>query len=374
MACVLLVFGGLVVRSFQQVMEVDLGFQPENAVAWQLSTSRSFETLAEANTFYDDVVASVVAVPGIQAAGLVDALPLGRNRTWGGRVVGKQYEEGEGESYFPHVVDRRYLPTMGIPLLEGRHFTSDDVTDAPGVVIVNESAARTMFPGGEALGQFIENWSGDLEVVGVVADVKHQALELSADNEIYFPMSQMGDFNTLDLVVRSDLPMATIAGPVSDAIRAIDATLPVEDYRGLESLVETSVSPRRFTLQILVAFAASALLLAGLGIYGVLSYSVTERVPEIGIRMALGASAEEVRRSVVGQTVGLAGLGVAIGVIVSLVGARLIGSLLYGVAPTDPLTFVVMVGILLLVALISDFIPAVRASRTDSAGALRSSG
>jgi len=374
MACVLLVFGGLVVRSFQQVMDVDLGFQAENAVAWQLSSARSFETLGEANTYYDEIVDAVVAVPGVTSVGLVDALPLGTSRTWGGRVVGKQYEEGEGESIFPHVVDRRYLPTMGIELLEGRHFTADDGTDAPSVIIVNETAARVMFPGGDAIGRLFAIAGGESEVVGVVADVKHQSLELSSDNEVYLPMSQVGDFSTLDMVVRSDLPATSIVVPVGAAIRQVDPAMPIEDYRSLDSLVDTAVSPRRFTLQILVAFGFSALLLAGMGIYGVLSYSVTERIPEIGIRMALGASAEEVRRDVVGKTIALAGVGVAIGVVVSLAGTRLISSLLYGVAPTDPLTFVVMIGILLAVALVSGFIPALRASRTDSAGALRSAG
>jgi ABC-type antimicrobial peptide transport system permease subunit len=162
-----------------------------------------------------------------------------------------------------------------------------------------------------------------------------------------------------------------IAG-VRAAMRSVDARIPTEDYRTLESVIEVSVSPRRFTLQLLAAFAASALLLAGLGIYGVLSYSVTERIPEIGIRMALGESAADVRQGVVMKTLGLAGIGVAIGILVSLVATRLIGSLLYGVEPTDPTTFLGMVVTLLGVALVSGLIPAIRASRTDSAGALRS--
>lgn len=355
MACVLLVFGGLVLRSFQRIMDVDLGFEPANTVAWQLSSSRSVE-----------------AVPGVEAVGLVDALPLGTNRTWGTRVVDKQYEDDQGESFFPHMVDARYLSTMGIPLVEGRYFTRDDTRESPFVVIVNETAARTMFPGGQAMGRSIMMRDREAEVVGVVGDVKHRALELDADSEIYFPMMQLGDFNTLDMVVRTSLPAASIAGPVGTAVRTVEAQMPTEDFRTLDSVVERSVSPRRFTLQLLVAFALSALLLAGVGIYGVLSYSVTERIPEIGIRMALGESAEEVRRSVVGRTALLATVGVAIGTGASLVGTRLLGSLLYGVEPTDPLTFAGMITVLMLVALLSGLIPAIRASRTDSADALRS--
>jgi putative ABC transport system permease protein len=372
MACVLLVFGGLVLRSFQRVMDVDLGFEPNDLIAWQVSPSREFDTLEELVAYFDEMVSGVEAVPGVQSAGLVDALPLGRNRGWGGRVVGKAYEEGEGESYFPHVVDHRYLETMEIPLLEGRLITGDDDRQSALVVVVNETAARTMFPGGDALGQQLRLWYGDVEVVGVVADVKHRALDLSGDNEIYFPMAQLWDFGTLDLVVRSSLPPAAISGPIQDAITDVDQAVPTEDFRTLDAVVQTSVSPRRFTLQLLGAFALSALLLAGIGIYGVLSYSVTERVPEIGIRMALGESAEEVRRRVVGRTLVLAGVGVALGTALSLAGTHLISSMLYGVRPTDPATFATMIAMLMAVALLSGLVPAIRASRTDSAHALRS--
>lgn len=374
MACVLLVFGGLVLRSFQSVMDVDPGFDAEGVVAWQLASARDFDTLPEVVAYYDEIVTNVEAVPGVESAGLVDALPMGRNRSWGGRVVGKEYDEGEGESYFPHVVDHRYISTMGIPLKRGRLFTADDDRSAPFVVIVNEAAARTMFPGGEALGQKLDLWFGQPEVVGIVGDVKHRALELEPDNEVYFPMAQVADFGTLDLVVRSTLPPATLAGSVSAAIHTVDAELPTEDYRTLEAVVDRAVSSRRLTLQLLVAFAGSALLLAALGIYAVLSYSVNERTAEIGIRMALGESAGEVRTSLVKRTVGLAAVGIVIGGVVSYVGTSSIRSLLYGVEPTDPLTFGAMVAIVVAVAFLSALVPAIRASRTDSATALRSAG
>lgn len=372
MACVLLVFGGLVLRSFQRVMEVELGFEPEGSVAWQLSTSRGFDTLPELVAYYDRIVRAVEAVPGVEGAGLVDAIPLGRNRSWGARVVGETYAEGERPGFFPHVIDRRYLDVMRVPLLEGRHFTADDTRDSPWVVMVNETAARTMFPGGRALGRSLDMWYGEAEVVGVVGDVKHRGLEELADREVYFPMSQVWDFSTLDLVVRSPLPAEALTGAVATAIRTVDPQLPTEDVRTLTSVVDGAVSSRRFTMQLLGAFAGGALLLAALGIYGVLSYSVTERVPEIGIRMALGESAADVRRGVVARTLVLAGIGVATGVAASLLGARVIGSLLFGVEPTDPVTFVSIVGLLLLVATLAGLIPAVRASRIDSADALRS--
>lgn len=374
MACVLLVVGGLVLRSFQSVMDVDPGFDPDGVMAWQIATARPFDTLPALITYYDEIVASVEAVPGVESVGLVDALPMGRNRTWGGRVVGKDYAEGAGESYFPHVVDHRYLSTMGIALERGRSFTPDDVRGATPVVIVNETAERTMFPGGDALGQYLTLWYGDAEVVGVVSDVKHRALELEPDNEVYFPMAQMPDFSTLDLVVRSGLPPATLAPAVSAAVHEVDSELPMDDVRTLDAVVERTVSSQRFILQLLIAFAGSALLLAALGIYAVLSYSVTERTKEIGIRMALGESAEEVRRGLVGRTVRLAVMGIVLGGAVALAGTGSIRSLLYGVEPTDPLTFVAMVAIVVGVAFVSALIPAIRASRTDSATALRAGG
>jgi putative ABC transport system permease protein len=372
MACVLLVFGGLVLRSFHQVMEVDLGFDPANLVAWQLAPSRSFDTLPEINAFFDEIVMKVEAVPGVEAVGLVDALPLGTNRTWGTRIVDKQYEDNEGESFFPHVIDRRYMAAMGIPLVEGRYFDATDTQDGVPVVIVNEQAARAMFDG-HAIGRSIMMWFGEAEVVGVVGNVKHRGLELVADNEVYFSMAQLWDFQTVDMVVRTALPSRSIADAVGSAIRTVEAQMPTEDYRTLDSVVERSVSPRRFTLQLLIAFATSALLLASLGIYGVLSYSVSERTPEIGIRMALGESTADVRWSFVAQTMILAGIGVAVGTLVSIMGTRLISSLLYGIEPTDPIAFAAMFALLLAVALVSGLVPAIRASRIDPAAALRSS-
>lgn len=375
MACVLLILGGLVLRSFQGVMDVELGFDSEGAVAWQISASRDFETLDEAMTYYSGIVDAVQTVAGVEAAAMIDALPLGRQRTWTTRVVGVEYrEENELErGFFPHIVDHRYVDAMGIPLVEGRQFTPADARESARVAIVNETAARTMFPNGRAVGQFIaQGGEGGTEIVGVVGDVKHLALDEGFGSEIYFPMAQVWDFNTIDLVVRTRLPLESITTPVSAAIRSVDPTLPTEDYRTLDAIIDTSVSPRKFTLQLLGAFALCALLLAGLGIYGVLSYSVTERIPEIGIRMALGETAAGVRRSVVHKTLVLASVGATVGIVLAMLSTRLIVSLLYGVAPTDPATFVGMVGLLLAVALLSGLIPAIRASRVDSATALRS--
>ncbi len=370
-ACVLLVFGGLVMKSFRTLMEVDLGFEPAGAVAMRVNPTRRFEDIKTPAAYYDEIVNAAASIPGVASVGLVDALPLGRNRTWVARVAGKTYEDDEGESIFPHIADHRYTEALGILLIEGRLFNPFDDAESAPVAMVNETAAREMFDG-NAVGQFIQLWSGAVEVVGVVEDVKHEALELGSANEVYFPIAQMWSYGALDMVVRSTLPPGAVKRALGDALQSVDQQLPVDDFWTMDSLVETSVSPRRFTLQLLGTFAACALLLAGLGIYGVLSYSVTERIPEIGIRMALGESASEVRQNVVGKTLGLATLGVVIGAVAALLGGGMISSLLYGVGSTDVMTFAVTIGVLLGVAFISGLFPAVRASRTDSAQALRS--
>ena len=373
-ACVVLIFGTLVLRSFNRIMDVDLGFEAEEAVAWQIATSRSFESQTEQAAFYDGLVEAVLTVPGVEAAGLTDALPLGRNRNWSIAVVGETYEEGELPDFFPHLVDHRYLETMGIPVLEGRGFTADDHGESAHVAVVNEAAAKLFFPEGKALGHFLDRWSGPVEVVGVVGNVRHRALAIGEEPELYFPLAQVPDYSSLDLLVRTALPASVVARPVGDAIQAVDPDIPVDDFWTMASVVERSVSPRRLTLQLLGAFALCALLLAAVGIYGVLSYSVAERTHEIGIRMALGESAAGIRRRLVGRTLVLAGAGVAFGTILALVTARFIGSLLFGVEPNDPVTYASIVTGLMAVAALSGLFPAIRASRTDSAGALRSAG
>ena len=373
MACLLLVLAGLFLKSFRNVLDVELGFQPTNAVGWTLSTNRRLVNIGEMTAFFDQVVERVEAVPGVEMAGLIDALPLGRNRTWGTiRAPDLVYDDDELQSAFPHIVDHRYLAAMQIPLLAGRNFTPDDNRDGPGVVILNESAAKGVFQGQDPIGRTVLNVGRELQVVGVVADVRHQSLEQTSGWQMYYPYSQIWDFQTLDMVVRSRLPLETLVPGVAAALREIDSTMPTDEYQALSAIVDRSVSPRRFILLLLSAFGGTALLLAALGIYGVLSYSVTERIPEIGIRMALGESGPQLRRRVVGKTMALAGTGVAIGAGLSLVGTRWIGALLYGVEPTDPFTFAGMAIILLATSALAGYIPARRASKIDPTTAFRS--
>ena len=372
LSCVLLVVGGLLVRSFRSVLAVDLGFEPANAVAWQLSQARSFGSMDERADFYSSLARSVAEAPGVEDAGVIDGLPLGRNRTWGFSVVGAPAAR-EGElQLFPHVIDSGYLDAMRIRVTSGRNVSASDTWEAPRVVLINESGARRVFGDENAVGRRISIWApGEWEVVGVVSDVRHVSPELEPGVQVYFPIAQMPDYATLDLVVRSPLATEALVDVVSATLQDIDPTIPTGEYWTLEETVDRALSARRFTLGVLGAFGAAALLLAGLGIYGVLAQTVAERRPEIGIRMALGATSPGIVVAVVRQTLLLAIAGVLAGALLSFASARLLDSLLFGVSATDPATFLGMAAVLLLVAALAAAIPARRAVRTPGVGALR---
>jgi predicted permease len=371
LACVLLVTCGLLVRSFRAVLAVDLGFDAHGVTAWQLAPSDPPRGARAAGDFFGPLVDRVAAVPGVEGVGLIDGLPLGRNRAWAYRVIGEaEPEEGENQ-VFPHIIDPAYLSTMRIPLVDGRGFDRQDTEGTGPVILLNESGARLIFGTESALGRRMRFWGPwEWEVVGVVADVRHVSPEVGPGIQVYFPVAQMPDFHTLDMVVRSELPPAEVTSRVAEALREIDPAMPVGETWTVDSTVDRALSARRFMLGVLGAFGIAALLLAVLGVYGVLSHSVAERETEMGIRMALGASGPTVVRSVLGRTVALAGLGVVAGAVLSLIATRLLASLLYGVSPTDPITFVGMALVLLAAAALAGAVPAVRAAR-QGAGVLR---
>jgi len=371
LACVLVVMGGLLVRSFQAVLDVNLGFSPENTVAWQVRPSLDFESRQELGVFAYGLVDRIEQIPGIDEVGLIDALPLGRNRSWGFQVVGQPDRE-DLPSLFPHLVSPGYLEAMQIPLLEGRHIARDDQGDAPPVILMNESGARRVFQGEDPLGGRILLWDGqEWEVVGLVQDVKHLSPEMDSGIQVYFHYVQMPNASSLDMVVRSRLATDQVVTVVSEALREVDPGMPTREFWTLESKVDQSVSARSFTLWILSGYGAVALLLAALGIYGVLAQSVAERAPEIGIRRALGATAPAVVKSVLGRTLFLAGLGIVTGGLASLWVGKLLATLLFGVGATDPITYVGMGGILLAVAALAGLVPAVRAVRVRGISALQ---
>jgi hypothetical protein len=259
---------------------------------------------------------------------------------------------------------------MGIALIAGRDISERDIPTTEPVIAINETLARTLWPGQNAVGQVMFA-CGERRVVGVVGDVRHLALEQASGMEMYLPMRQCADHSSVDLVVRSSLPPATLAASVREALRPIAPNLPGKDFRPLQQLVDKAVSPRRFVVILLGGFALFALLLASLGIYGVVSYGVNQRTQEIGIRMALGASATKLQAGIIVQTLSLAAIGMLIGAVASRLLARALGGMLFGVTASDPLTFLGMPAVLAVVAMLAGYLPARRASRIDPSIALR---
>jgi predicted permease len=371
-ACVLLVGAGLLIRSLIRVLDVDMGFVAARAATIRVDPDSRYTTPEQRNAYFDEVLRRVKEIPGVESAGITDALPLGRNRTWGSPAKGVAYERGRFPFAFVRVVSDGYPAAMGIPLHAGRDISPSDTTTTEPVIMINETMARTLWPGQDPIGKYVLGaCAKERRVIGVVGDVRHLALEQTSGNEMYLPMRQCRDQSSADLVVRSTMPPAQLAGAIRAALVPIAANLPNNDFRTLQQLVDKSVSPRRFLVLLLGAFAAFALVLASLGIYGVISYSVHQRTQEIGIRMALGASARDVQRRVIVQTLRLAAIGIVLGAAASWVMARGADALLFGVTPRDPWTFLGMVVVLTFVALVAGYLPARRASRVDPMVALR---
>jgi predicted permease len=371
-ACVLLVGAGLLIRSFLQVLDVNLGFQPERTAALRVDPDRRLPTQDEQNAYFDDVLRRTRAVPGIEGAALTDALPLGRNRSWGVGAKGQVYARGQAPVAFVRIISDDYMKAMGIQVRSGRELSARDDASSEAVVVINDTMARRVWPGEEAVGKILRV-DRERRVVGVVADVRHLALEQGAGLEMYLPIRQTRDYSSVDLVVRTTLPPSALASTVRAALRPIDPNLPATEFRPLQQLVDKAVSPRRFVVLLLGGFSAFALVLASLGIYGVISYSVSQRRQEIGIRMALGASASDLQRRIVLQTLGLAGIGIVLGTTASWALARLLTGFLFGVTSNDPVTFLGMVIVLTAVAVTAGYLPARRASRIDPMSALRAS-
>ncbi len=368
LAFVLVVGAGLLIRSFARVLEVDLGFRPERAAAWRIDTGQKYTTPAQRVAFYERLVQGVEAVPGVESAGITDALPLSRDRTWGVAARGVVYPRGQLPLAHPRLIDWRYLRTMRIPLTAGRDFTARDTAESEKVIIVNEKMARTLWPNQNPIGQITR----ESRVVGVVGNVRHQSLEQEGGLEMYLPITQVPS-GSVELVVHTRLSPQSLAPSLRTALRAIEPTLPTVEFQELGELVDRAISPRRFLMMLLGAFALAGLLLASIGIYGVVSYTVNQRTPEIGIRMALGASAGQVQRHVMGRTVALVGAGIFIGAAGALILARLMASLLFQMEPADPAIFGGAVLVLLGVAVMAGYVPARRASRVDPMSALRTS-
>jgi len=369
LACVLIVGAGLLLRSFLHVIDVDLGFQPSQSASITVDVPNLKNE--ERYAFYRNLVHEISSLPGIESTGLSDNLPLARNRTWGAPgIKGVKYGPNERMSTFVYVVSPGYLPTMGMRL-RGRDLSWSDTSSSEPVIIINEKAARTLFPGGDAVNRMVVMNRKDVRIIGVVSDVHETDVEASSSWQVYLPITQGWGEDGAELVIRSRMPTSSLATPILSTLRRLNPDQPAAELRPLQDLVDHSISPRRFFAMLVTLFAAVGLLLACLGIYGVISYSVTRQTQEIGIRMALGATRANVLLSVIRRTLQLSAIGIVIGTAASFLMAKAISALLFGTEPTDPITFFGMVLLLMCVAVCSGYLPARRAADVSPMTALR---
>jgi len=369
LACVLLVGAGLLLRSFLHVLDVDLGFEPSHAAAISVDSDDGGDAAKRAS-IWQEVVRRTTAIPGVEVTGISDNLPMSRNRSWGIAAKGEQKTLNYID-IFVYIVSPGYLEAMGMRLMEGRDITWDDLANNRNVVIINQTVARRLWPGQDPIGRTAVTGGTETQVIGVIADVRESSAEDNSGAQMYLPATKQFGPEGVNLVVRSKLPPTSLAISVMKTLRQINPGQPATEFKPIQALVDHATSPRRFFVLLVGIFSGLGLLLASLGIYGVISYSVTRQTQEIGIRMALGATEARVRRDVIWKTLRLALVGIAVGTFASFVVARLIASLLFRTAQTDPITFVGMVILLGAVGLLAGYLPARRASKIHPMIALR---
>jgi predicted permease len=370
LSCVLLVGAGLLLRSFLHVLDVDPGFRPANAAAMKVDFDDGGSS-ARRGAVLQEMLRRVSALPGIESAGISDKLPMDRNRSWELSAKGRAYPKGTNHDAFVYVVTPGYFDAMGMRMKKGRDFNWQDRADSEHVIVINEAAARRDWPGEDPIGRIAEGiGDGDSRVIGVISDVHESGMEDAVNPEVFAAISQANPEGA-ELVVRSQLPVGTFAATVMSTLRSMNPGQTATEFRPIQQLVDRSLSPRRFFVLLVGAFATLGLVLASLGIYGVIAYAVTQRTREIGIRMALGATRARVQAGVMTRTLRLALLGVGLGTIASLAMGRAIASLLFGTDPADPITYAGMILLLGTVALVAGYLSARRASRIDPMVALR---
>jgi predicted permease len=370
LACVLLVGAGLLLRSFLHVLDVDLGFEASGASA--ISVDYGDDGPARRAAIWQEFVSRSSMIPGVEAAGISDNLPMSRNRSWG--IAAKGQQKSNALDFVPvyvYIVSPGYLKAMGMRLLQGRDIAWEDLYNNRSVVIINETVARKVWPQQNPIGRTAVAGGADAEVIGVIADVRESSAEENAGAQMYLPSTKQFGPEGAYLVLRSKLPSSALAMPVMRTLRQINPGQPATEFKRIQALVDHTTSPRRFFVLLVGMFACLGILLASLGIYGVISYSVTRQTQEIGIRMALGATEGRVQLGVIWKTLRLALIGITVGIFASAVVARLIASLLFQTAPTDPFAFAGMVILLGAVALLAGYLPARRASKIHPLVALR---
>jgi predicted permease len=387
LAMVLVVGAGLLIKSFAHLMGIDAGVRPERVLTMELSLPTAKYQQSRSRAFFEQLRARAAALPGVTAAGFVRELPFANEiGDWSFRVVGgagARPDEAFGSADW-QVATPGYFEAMGISLRSGRYLSDADRAGSLPVVVISEKTARTYWPNENAVGRQIRlGGTGPgpdtlvRTVVGVVADVRHKGLDAETKTQMYLPHAQFPStdatfpINRMSLVLRGRGDPLALAPAVRREIRALDPEVPVSRVRSMEQVLSASASVRELNVMLLSVFAGVALTLAAVGIYGVMAYTVTQRTKEIGVRMALGASAGEVQRRVLRQGLLLAGAGVLLGALGAAALGRLLTTLLFGVTPTDPAIFAAVTAVLAAVALLATYVPARRATRVSPMVALR---
>jgi predicted permease len=384
LALVLLIGASLLLQTFFTLRKQYSMLEAKNVLTLRTQLPRSkYGELAKRSAFYDDALSRVQALPGVLSAGYTTTIPLvWKGGTSGFSPEGLTVEQAKagGLSYDANhrQISAGYMRTMGIPIVRGRSFDERDNAQAMRVALVNETMAREYWRGQDAIGKRFVLGDPDekkawITVVGIAADVRQMGLDAPVKAEMYFPYQQAGErfYTPRDLVIRTAVDPLSLVAAVRREIRAVDADQPVSNVRTMDDVLGKEIAPRRIAMTLLMTFAGLALLLASIGIYGVLSYFVAQSTPEIGVRLALGARQADVLRLVVGRGMKLAAVGLAIGLVASFLLTRLMASLLFGVSASDPTTFSAVSGLLMLVALLACYIPARRATKVDPLVALR---
>jgi putative ABC transport system permease protein len=385
LAVMLLVGAGLLMRSFMRLQSVDPGFNPARTLSFELTfPDEAYGDDHEARivSFFDQLLPRLRALPGVKAADAVMGLPLsGMSFNISFEVTGRPSVPPQDQpSMEIRVATPGYFSTLGIPLERGRYFTDRDRAGSVPVILLTESAARQYFPNEDPIGKkIVLGWGKRVkgqriraggEIVGIVGDVKEQGLSVASEPQLYMPLRQW-PVQSMSVVVKTATPPGGIADAVKEQVYAVDPNLPVSNVRTLDDIVARSISQPRFYMLLLAIFAGVALVMAAIGIFGVLSYAVAQRTREIGIRMALGAQERSVVRLVVGQAMTLVLAGVAIGVAAALALSKTMASMLFAIQATDPETFVAVALLLTVIALLASYLPARRATRVDPIIALR---
>ncbi len=389
LSMVLVTLAGLLVHSFARLSQVETGIRSDNVLTMGTTlVGSSYADAAKRSTVLGELAERLRAIPGVAAAGLVSCPPLsGGCNTLFFYVDGRPYVLGKFSTALERSVDPGYFQAAGIPLLRGRTFTREDGVGfdprnpRPGHIVISESMANRYFPGVDPLGQRIffdfeiqrEKIEGfpapRYEIIGVVGDVRPSVQEAVAPT-LYRPMLNIGNRN-VSIFLHTTVPSQSVAGSVRDEIRRLDPTLAVFQVQTLDDVIGRSTAGRRFNMLLVLSFASLAALLAALGLYGVVSYAVSQRTSEIGVRIALGATDSNVQRMMVMQGLKPAIAGMVIGVAAAASSTQVVRSLLFGVTPTDPLTFILAPPLLLAVAALACYLPARRATRLDPTIALR---